>query len=252
MGPRALVSALALVATLGTGVAAAEAGPNDRSPELLLSWDAPYGSRGAKTGLVRECGDSTLKDTLYLSYRLAEGEPVFSGIVGTVVFLPQFEDSLAEFWNIEGHNPPFMRVEFPSDTNDAFRAGWKAKGVGGYRFFPDPKQGMLRLIFAVPAHEAQPIGAGTYSFARVIINRPVGSERCDQGLCVEFRDAKFSYSINQVSVRGEQTRASFATVNSPSGIACAKYRRLSDERRAALEAAIQMRRQATQDSASGR
>jgi hypothetical protein len=201
--------------------------------------------------MTRECGDSTRTDTLYLSYRMPTGRPVFTGIVGTLLFQPQFDDSLASFWMIEGHNPPFMKVEFPADTASAFRAGWKAAGVGGYRFYPNPTQGMLRLIFAVPATAAQPIDAGIYCFARVVIQRPLRGERCDQGLCVEFRDAKFSYSVNDLSEIAEQVRASYATINSPLGLACVKYRQIAEVRRAQLEAALEQHRQAGTTDTSG-
>lgn len=222
-----------LILALTAGPAAA-AGPG---PELLLSWGAPYGQNNALSNVNRDCADSTAADTLYLSYRLREAEPVMSGMTTILFFSASLGDTMSPPWHHPGPKVPFLHVEFPKDTTSAFRRGWTSGGFGDWRYYPERNRGIVRMIYAVPANMAQPIAAGrTFCFARVILD-PLPKGACAQPLCVEWREAKFSFSINERDVLGEQVHDSFVSVNSATGLACGGNRRAALERAAAERAA---------------
>jgi len=203
--------------------------------EMLLSWNAPYGRNGAQDMLTRTCDAEGGADTLYLCYRLSEDAPVFSGLTALLMLRPQFEDTLGTPWNSSEQKPPFIRVEFPSDTADTFRSGFASRGFGDWRYYFDRGEGVakgvLRMIYAVPSVTAGQIRANrVYCMARVIFERPA-DRACDEGLCVEWMESKVAFSVNAVDLVADQVRSSFVSVNSPGGLACAKYRVLAERRK---------------------
>lgn len=221
-------------ATLALFLAVAPA-HGQQSVEMLLSWNAPYGQNGARDMLERTCGAGGGADTLYLCYRLSQDAPVFSGLTALLLLRPQFEDTLGTPWNSSEQKPPFIQVEFPRDTADAFRSGFSSQGFGDWRYYFDRGEGVgkgvVRMIYAVPSMNSAPVRADrVYCMARVIIERPAG-QACDEGLCVEWMESKVAFSVNAVDVAADQVRSSFVSVNSPGGLACAKYRVLADRRK---------------------
>lgn len=221
-------AALLVAATLATwaGVASGQA---EQRPEMLLSWNAPYGHPRATDALARDCG-APGADTLYVCYRLSRDEPVFSGLTALMLFHPQFDDTLGLPWKTDEQKPAFIRVEFPRDSTGPFRAGWNGPGVGDWRYYFDSGMGVVRMIYAVPSMNAAAIrGSEVYSLARIILERPPGSA-CGQGLCVEWMESKVAFSVNAVDVLAEQVHASFVSMNSPGGLACAKYRLIGQQR----------------------
>lgn len=227
-----LAAASFLAALLWSG--SAQAAPDNR-PELFLTWNAPYGKPGAKTELDRACGDSTGADTLYMSFRLKDPEPVFSGLTGIVFFHAQLAESLATPWTTDSQKPPFLQVEFAQDTSGFFNGAWPTRGFGDWRYYPEPTRGIVRMLYAVPSIHSQPIVADrVFCFARIIVSRAMG-DACEDALCVEWMESKFSFSINDRDALGLEGRTNFVTVNSPAGLACAKYRLLAERREAERE-----------------
>lgn len=205
-------------------------------PEIFLTWNAPYGSPRATDQLNRACAgeNGPHADTLYLAYRLRESRDELIGVEGSIYIHAQFDDTLSAAWDDAelGKIPDWLTAEFPTGNEEGFRAGWQSTGMGFPLYFKEETRGLFRAIYAVRADRAAPIEAGPiYTFARLIIDRHSSEfEDCDQGLCVEWIDAVFTFGINLPTVRGELGRRCFVSVNSPQGLACSKYRVIAQRR----------------------
>lgn len=216
------------IALLAAGIFAASMAHAIEQPEVSITWNAPAGAEGAKSDLEPACGDTTRADTLYLNFRLAEDHPAFSGTTAIIMFHTSFGDTLTPFWKTIEYpdKPTHVRVEFPSDTGNAsFRAAAAVSGFGDFAYYTEPDKAIVRMIYAVPSIAAPPIAGGRdYCMARIIISHSADRPGCDVPMCVEFFDSEFKFSLNQPMVKGQQTYASFASMNSKSGVVCAPHR----------------------------
>jgi hypothetical protein len=199
--------------------------PNAR---LYLAWHAPYGEPGASGALTAACGDTTAKDTLYMTFDPGRDSDHFLGLTATLYFWAGSRDSLAAHWRF-GSGRRFRGLDVQLNPDSV---------PGGPRALPDQSiasavydwtrgSGKLRMIIATGPTSAQPVRAGTrYLAARLLVPRPpLGEVGCNQPICVEWALSNLSLGPDDSAEvnRGER----FVAYNSPGDAVCAPLRRFS-------------------------
>ena len=173
--------------------------------ELLLSWNAPWGSPRAQRARVPACADSTRADTLYMSIRTGEPVQQLQGFTAKLVVHAVGSDTLGDWWRATskgGANAGGVRVEWASqhEWEGALRP-FRAPGQGFSVFESFPFTARVRMIFAVASPDAAPVAAEPlYALARVIFeHRPQGKiAGCDRPVVIEWSEATLA-----MGARGE-------------------------------------------------
>jgi hypothetical protein len=210
---KALVLSLALLPALCAAVPAAAQGTR-----VYLTWRAPHGMPRAVEALTAPCvEDSSVRDTLFVSFQTGRDAPTFFGFEGALVFRPALGDTLGPNWFFGGgeSNRRNVRVEWLRDSSTWAKvtSPWKMEGAGLVNFERTREVGRLRLMYAVP--DGAPVRDGvTYGFARVIVPRALrGQASCNQPLCIEWADTNVAYELQH----GGEVRGAggprFATLN---------------------------------------
>ena len=178
----------------------AQGGPRADNAQLYLSWNAPWGAKRAQQARQPACSDSTVEDTLYLSFLPGRTAKRFTGFTGQLLFRATNSDTLGPWWHMEGkggENAGSLRVEWAA----AFPgSGWKqpfpVTGQGFVLLDRTPAVARLRMVFAVPYEGAGPVAADSiYTLCRVILrHRPARAlAGCDRPVCVQWDKATLAF-----------------------------------------------------------
>ena len=183
MNIRRTIALLAGCGLLVTVPVASEPRPDD-PPPVHIAWHAPWGSPQATQNLVAECGDTTLVDTLFLTFECPKKYiQRVRGISGALLFEPQAGDTLGAFWFNErgGTNAGNLLVDFDLINTDDAQTPWRAYVAGRVGYAHEAGRGRLDLSADVPVAKVLNLFPGmTYYFARVTIHR----KRCDLAGCL--------------------------------------------------------------------
>lgn len=189
-----------------------QGGPRGESAQLFLSWSAPWGAKRAQRSRVPACADSTVEDTLYLSFLPGRRAERFTGFTAQVFLRATGADTLGTWWHLEGkggENAGSLRAEWSAAPGFGWRQPFPVMGQGFALLDRTPRAVRLRLIYAVPLDQAGPVAPDSlYALGRVIFrHRP---ERrlagCGQPVCVEWASGTLAFGPKdepQVS-RGER------------------------------------------------
>lgn len=200
------------------------ASPNAR---MYLAWHAPFGQPRASEMLSAACGDTSSKDTLYMSFDPGRGTDHFLGLTATVYFWAAGSDSLGAHWKF-GDREDFhgLEVQFLPQVS-GFDSPWPEQKItrAGYSF--TRASGKLRMILALGRAEAVVVKGGTqYVFARLLVPRPAAkTPGCDRPMCIEWAVAGIAYDFGDAPEVNRGSR--FAAWNSPGGRVCDPMRRFA-------------------------
>ena len=191
--------------------------PNAR---MYLAWHAPYGQPRALEVLSAACGDTSSKDTLYMSFDPGRSTDHFLGLTATVYFWAAGSDSLGAHWQFgDRENYHGLEVQFLPRVS-GFDSPWPEQKMGraGYSF--TSASGKLRMILAMRKSEAVVVKGGTqYVFARLLVPRPAAmTPGCDRPMCIEWAVAGIAYDLGDAPEVNRGSR--FAAWNSPGGRSC--------------------------------
>ncbi|MEO5618817.1 MAG: hypothetical protein ABIS67_13705 [Candidatus Eisenbacteria bacterium] len=193
-------------------------------PRLVLSWKAPFGTPGAASAIEAGCGDTTVVDTLYLSFDPGKDAPDFRGASANLYFHAQEGATLGDYWKQGGGgvNGAPLRVIFESDEDRGFMTPWNSQGAGAPFYDFVGGSGRLRIIYAIAG--GSPVRAGKlYGLARVLVRRAAeGTSGCGAPMCVEWHSAMFAYSVGEE--RGVNKGDRWVSLNSPGGKVCESSR----------------------------
>lgn len=216
----------------GAKAAAAPAGAKGAAsavafePRIYMSWNAPYGRKGASATRTATCGDTLGADTLYLSVDPGRTSPDFRGVSAILYFHAAEGSVLGDFWKTAGRgiDGSPLSVTFDGDATRGFDPMGTSKGVGAPKYDFVAGSGRLRMIYAFPGGPEKALERGhRYGFARVIVHRPaVGQGGCGDPICVEWHSAKFAYAVDEEHDVNEGER--WVSLNSPDGTVCAPSR----------------------------
>lgn len=201
----------------------ARGGPKADDAQLYLSWDAPWGEKRARAARMPACGDSLVRDTLYLSVFPGRTAERFTGFTAQLLVHATGGDTLGPWWHMEsrgGENPGSMSVEWAAQSPWARRQPFRSTGQGFVILDHTASNARLRMVYAVPYDQSGPIAADSvYTLARIILrHRP---ERrlagCEQPVVIEWAQATLAFGPkDEPSVsRGER----FATFSGPASLA---------------------------------
>jgi len=193
-------------------VVKAQGGPRADNAQLFLSWNAPWGAKRAQQARRTACSDSTVEDTLFMSFLPGRVGKKFSGFTSELHFRATGGDTLGPWWHMEGkggENAGTLRVEWAAAPGFGWKQPFPVNGQGYVLLNRTPSVARLKMVFAVPWPDAGPIAPDSiYTLCRLILkHRP--SRRlagCDQPVCVEWGRATLAFALKdepEVS-RGER------------------------------------------------
>ncbi len=180
-------------------VVKSQGGPRADAAQLFLSWNAPWGSRRAQRARTPACGDSTVEDTLFLSFLSGRDAEHFTGFTGQLVFRATGADTLGPWWHMEGKggaNAGSLRAEWAAASDFGWRQPFPVMGQGFVILDRTPTVARLRMVFAVPYESSGPVAADSiYTLGRVILrHRPERTlAGCKQPICVEWVEATLAF-----------------------------------------------------------
>ena len=222
---RHLLAFAALLALAHVPPARAAAG----TPEVYLTWHAPYGDPRARDTLSVACGDSTAADTLYMSFTPGKSSETFIGASATVEFHPLGLDSLGPYWTAERDVPLPHLMKVSMEPGLGYPQPWNVPGGTGTRWDCPGGKARLRMIYAVPVEKGIAVTeGGTLVLARIVLKRPPARfGRCVQPVCIEWVDAALAFDPGPdgTSMIVHQGDHRFVTWNSPGGEACIPLRK---------------------------
>jgi hypothetical protein len=189
-----------------------------------MSWKAPFGQPRASDTLSVACGDSTARDTLFLTYVTGRTSRFFVGLEATVYVRAQEGDTLPPFWQLDGAGSNSVRVEFSTDSPPGSVRPLKGQGFSGSFHDRTTGSGRLRLVQVVPYSQLEPVQDSTqYFLARMIFSRPSDASLCARPICLEFAAAEFALDSTFTTMSG-RAGSRFASWNSPKGRVCDPFR----------------------------
>jgi len=195
--------------------------PAPHEPRFYLSWNAPWGTPRATAAITAPCGDSTVVDTLYLSFDPGKDAPAFVGASATLSIEAAQGSELPERWKRGTATASPVRVTFESDPDRGFLTPWSAQGAGAPHYDVVGDRGRLRLIYAIAPNTGPGAEGGKLSgFGRVLVRRsPAGADGCATPLCIEVTGGELAYGYDEAhNVEAGERRV---TINSPDGTVCA-------------------------------
>ncbi len=196
-----LGSALGLAAFALVPAKPAGATPDPDQPRFYLSFGAPYGMPGASASFAPSCGDSTHRDTLYLSFEPSMDESTFVGVGGEVYIYAQPGDTLGQYWDISqgGANHGGLIAQFGPDSSFPGVQPWPSIpiAVGGYD--RTRGSGRFRFLCTLAPAAARPVQAGKrYVLGRIILaGKRANLSGCASPVCIEWRRAQFVFSLDR-------------------------------------------------------
>jgi hypothetical protein len=167
-----------------------------RSPEVFLTWHAPWGEPRATAGLNVTCGDTTRVDTLYLCASPGRDVKQFVGMSGVFVFHAAPGESLDGWWNFPRGRGEASSILLRMDPEPGFGGvqPWPTKGFGMVDLRTSPVDARLAFIYALPTGLAT--GAredSVYCLAKLLLRRPPSAATCGRAVCVEAVDVKLAF-----------------------------------------------------------
>ena len=194
--PIHLLAAAALL-LLGTPALAQNA-----SGRFFLSWNAPHGQPRASEILTVSCGDSSMRDTLYLCFDPGRDSTELIAADVEIRLWPADPDTLDRHWRFESRsNPAHLLADFNLSDSPGAEPIWTASGAGGIRTVSKPDTGFIRMVWAVRESDAAVVRGGRlYAFARLIVPRPYLREACARPLCFELVYGRLAHGIRDTEV----------------------------------------------------
>lgn len=195
------------------------------SARLLLTWNAPAGWPRASDSRRHTCAARDSADTLYLSFLPGRASSGFNGFTASVRFHAQTGDTLGPWWHFErgGAHAGGMSCQFDPTAEIPGNRPWSHTGIGHVAYQRTPASAQLRLVYAVPTAQAEPLEPTTaYVLGRVILKRLPALRGCEQPVCVEWEEATLAFALKDEPRVQQGDR--FVSWNSPDGVACAPLR----------------------------
>ncbi len=197
------------------------------TPQLYLSWRAPYGMPRAVSDIALLPGDTTGSDTLFLSFETGVDGPDFLGMMARLYIHPAAGDTLGPYWRFtRSGNSRAVGIEFDPDGTFPCPQPWTRNGFGYPSFEFDPAGSKFELYYVMQnMNFASPVsGVTRYCFARLLFrHRNMRMAGALAPVCIEWAEAKFSlHGRDRVVKLGPQR---FVSVNSPDGSVTLPYRR---------------------------
>ena len=192
---------------------------------IYLTWHAPYGQPGATDQLVSACGDTTVKDTLYMSIDTGDDAPKFQSFTATLYFWAAPGDSLDPHWLFgEGQQIHRLEIEYAPRDLAGVEPAWPASAYAASGYNTSKASGKLRIIAAGPDGQGWPLTGGqTYVAARLLVPRPPAKSRaCERSVCIEWSLALFGLGGGKLPEVHAGQR--FASWNSKGGKVCSTMR----------------------------
>ena len=201
----------------------AQGGPRGDKALLFLTWNAPYGMRGARDTRAPSTRVGGI-DTLYLAFMPGRRSDTFNGFTAELFFRAAPGDTLGTWWHMEktGENPGALMAQFGPDPSFPQRQPWKGGGQGFVKLDRTPTANKLRMVFAVPDGGATLKPDSVYTLARVLLKHDRDLPGRTQPVCIEWGVAGLAFALKdepQVK-RGER----FVGFGSADGNVCARYR----------------------------
>jgi hypothetical protein len=168
------------------------------APKLYLTWNAPFGASRATTRIAAPCGDSTVTDTLYLTFDPGKNAPGFFGATAVLHFDPPAGSELPDRWKHGSASNSPVRVVFTSDPDRGFVTPWSPQGAGAPYYDVVAGRGRLRLVYAIAENSGPGVEAGRlYGIARVLVARsPAGADDCATPLCIEWSEGSLAFGLH--------------------------------------------------------
>ena len=194
---------------------------------FYLSWHAPFGSPRATDTLSAACGDTSGRDTLWLSMQIDADSTNFYAYSMALLFRAQPGDTLGPNWWFGGKeaNPWNVRVEWVQDS-------WK--DCHKLAYFPPwttvnydrtKESGRLYMNYTIRADRSKVVGRDTlYCLARILFPRPrLGQANCNQPICIEWSFGQFSFDLYGEDTYPSPGSRRFVSWNSPRGEVCRTF-----------------------------
>jgi hypothetical protein len=197
-------------------------------PDIYLTWHAPYGyPRAADTLSATPC-DSTMADTLWLSFDPGKASPTYLGYMATLLIHPAFGDTLPAWWTKDfgKGKPPFFDIGLEPVPGYGYPMPYRKNGGGGTEYDGLLKDARYRLIYATPYNDAAAIERKTYVLARLIIRRPPANDpACGVPICIEWSESELNYDIGNSRAFVSTGTHRIVSMNSRGGEVATPYRR---------------------------
>jgi len=197
--PLSALGAISRLVAHADSMVKAQGGARADRAQLFLSWNAPWGARRAQQARNPACSDSTVEDTLYLSFLPGREGKTFTGLTAQLFFRATGSDTLGPWWHMEGkggENAGSLRAEWAAAPGFGWKQPFLVTGQGFVLLDRTPQVARLRMVFAVPYESAGPIVADSvYSLCRVVFkHRPRRAlAGCDRPVCVEWGKATLAF-----------------------------------------------------------
>jgi hypothetical protein len=222
----------ALVAALlaaSTDRASAVIAPSDtsRAPnsKMYMTWRAPFGQPRATDEIMAACGDSTLKDTLFVCLDPGQDFDQFQSFTASFYFWAGAGDTLDQHWNFgDGMNLHGLKVEFAPDDVPGTEPLWPTSAYAIAGWSSTHASGKLRMLAAGPVGHGWPLKGGTmYVAARVLVpHAQLKNKGCDGPVCIEWSLALLGLGEGMLPEIKSGER--FVSWNSRGGKVCATMR----------------------------
>lgn len=170
--------------------------------KFQLSWHAPHGHPRARDVLDVSCGDSSARDTLYVTFDIGRDSAHVIGVDIEMRLWPTGGDTLDRHWWFESRsNPAHLTADFNVFDAPGGAGIWSAAGAGGVRTVSGPDTAFIRAVWAVrEVDRARLDGRTRYVFARLIVPRPRSRDLCARPLCFELNYARMATDIHTTEI----------------------------------------------------
>ena len=194
--PRVTAFLLACGLVIACG-AARNASAQIEPGQFFLSWNAPYGEPRARDQRTIACGDTSERDTLFVTFETGRDSVQLIAVDARIRIVPAPPDTLERHWWFESRsNPAHLTVDFNLEDSPGAARIWPTTGAGGVRTVSGPTGAQIRLVWAVRPMEASVVRGGTrYGFARLVIPRPRDARVCERPLCFELEFGRFAFDV---------------------------------------------------------
>lgn len=201
-----------------------QGGPRAERALLFLTWDAPYGRRGARDTKPLRAKPGGI-DTLYLAFMPGRTSASFNGFTAELVFHAAPGDTLGPWWHMEktGENAGGLMAQFGPDSSFPQRQPWHVAGQGYVKLDRTPTTAKLRVVYAVPLGASDSLQPDSvYTLGRVLLKHDRDLPGRIQPVCVEWAVAGLAFGLkDEPQVRRGERFVGFA---SGVGGVCTPYR----------------------------
>ncbi len=194
---------------------------------IYLAWRAPFGQPRASEVLSAACGDTSSKDTLYMSFDPGRGTDHLLALTATVYFWAAGSDTLGAHWQFGDHeNPHGLELQYLPQVS-GFDSPWPEAKIARAEYSFTRASGKLQMILAMVKADAVAVkGSTQYVYARLLVPRPAANTPgCDRPMCIEWAVAGIAYDFGDAPQVNRGSR--FVAWNSPGGKVCDPMRRFA-------------------------